>query len=432
MQQPIQASNLQTPVPRARYEFLKNEISRWQEQNILNRGQAEEILSRYSAESGKQHGYLVLMFTGGSIVAAGTMLLISTNWQGVPMPVKGFAILALMLACCFSAFHLKGKSPLKTILSESLIFLGCVFFGGAAILISQQFHITGNQPELILWSFGIAPLILLFRSYPSAILCAGITLYCVLQRNSSGAPCDLLLIGCTLSSLFCAYFTRSQVALVASLGALVLSLGFSNHNFDEFVVLFFGISCFILHLFHEHSKRWQIMATPFLLVSFVCVLGALLMLIGEYSAQHFFERVSLLRVQIGAILTLGILTCLVKSPACKSLWSISSGFAVIGAVCLFCSCGGGEDKLISYSTFLVANLFYLFYFASSVENRLIQFIPIASLTIFALTFFANAPGGALIGSGIAFGVGLVLMICSFAALAKSMRDVRAVPERSLQ
>lgn len=432
MQQMISSRNSQTPVPRARYEFLKNEISRWQEENILNRVQAEEILARYSVESGKQHGFLALLFTGGCVLAGGVMLFISTNWQGLDLTVKAVGILALMLTVYISAFQLKGKSPLKTIVSDALVFLGCIFFGGGAVLVSQHFHITGNQPELMLWAFGIAPLVIFFRSYPSAILCAGIMLLCVLQRSGNGIGPDLYLIGCIGASIACSYFTRSQVALAASLSALVFSLGFLNHHFDEFVVLFFGLSCFILHLYYEHSKRWQVLATPYLLVSFVCVLGSLMVLISEYSSSQFFENVSLQRVQIGAILTLGLLGCLVKSPACKSGWAISSGLAVMGAVCLFTCCGGGEDKLVKYSTFLVANLFYLFYFASSVENRLIQFLPVASLTIFSLAFISNAPGGALVGSGIAFGVGLVLMICSFAALAKSMSTVRVTSERSLQ
>lgn len=432
MQQFIPSPNLQTPVPRARYEFLKNEISRWQEENILNRAQAEEILSRYSLEGGKQHGFLVLLFTGGFVVAAGILLLISSNWQGVSVQVKGLAILAMMLSSCIAAFRLKGKSPLKTIASETLVFLACTLFGGAAILISQHFHITGNQPELMLWSLGIVPLILLFRSYPSAILCAGITFYCVMQRQSNSTPCDLLLPLCIASSLVCAYFTRSQVALVASLVSLVITIDFHNNKVDEFVVLFFGLSCFIMHLFHDYSKRWQVMAMPYLLVSHACVLGSLALLLSEYSSSYFFEKVSLVRVQVGALLTLGLLTCLIKSPASKSIWSIIAGVATMGAVCLFCCCGGGEDKVVTYGTFLIANLFYLFYFASSVENRFIQFLPVASLTIFALSFIAGAPGGALTGSGIAFGVGLVLMICSFTALAKSMSHVRAVSERRLQ
>jgi len=426
MQQFIPASKLQTAVPRARYEFLKNEISRWQEANILNRAQGEEILARYSVEGGKQHGFLVMLVTGGCVLAAGVMLLISSNWQGISSQFKGFVVMAMMVASYVAAFYLRGKSPLKTIIAESFVFLGCIFFGGGAILVSQHFHITGSQPELLFWSIGIAPLVIFFRSFPSAILCAGIVLYCVIQRNTTYTLPDLYLGAAALSAFVCAYFTRSQVALAVSLASCVFGFGFLSRNPDEFVILFFGIACFILHLFHDHSKRWQIMAMPYLLVSFACVLGALSLLLNEYSSQYFFEKVSLQRVQISALFTLGLLTCLVKSPAARSRWSICSGLAVIGAVGVLCFCRGGEDKLVTISTFFIANLFYLFYFASSVENRLVQFLPVATLTIFALTFIGTAPGGALVGSGIAFGVGLVLMICSFVALSKSLR--RAVPE----
>ena len=357
------------------------------------------------------------------------MLFISTNWQGIAVQVKATVVVALMLACYFSAFKLKGKSPLKSVLSESLIFLGCVMFGGGAILVSQHFQVTGNQPELLLWAMGIAPVVVLFRSHPAAILCAGIVAYRVIQPSGNAYSFDWLVILSTLSALYCAYCTRSQVALALSLAACAFSISLTTRNLDEFVLLFCGIGCFILHLWHEHSKRWQVMSLPYLLVSFALVLGALLMLSCEYSSQSFFEKVSVQHTQLCAIVSLAMLGCLIKSPACKTKWPLFTGVSIIAAVLLMSFCSGGENKIATGCSLFLANLFFLFYITSSIESRLIQFLPVATLTIFALIFVAAAPGGAMLGSGIAFGVGLVLMICSFAALSRSMRTVS---ERSLK
>ena len=429
MQQLTHTASSQTPIARPRYDFLKNEIARWQEESILNRAQGDEILARYSTEGGKQHGLLVLLVAGSCIVGLSAMLFISTNWQGASIQIKGLTAVCLMLACYIAGWTLKGKSPLKSILAESLVFLGCVFFGAITILISQHFQITGDHPELLLWAMGIAPIVVLFRSHPSAILCAGIMAYRSVQPSADHFSVDWLLLLSTMSAVYCAYYTKSQVALVISVGACAAALSGSRHNVDEFVALFFGIGCFIAHLWHEHSKRWQVMSMPYLLLSYVLVMTSIFILVNEYSSQSLMEKFSTQRIQISAILTLASLCFLVKSPVGLTRWPIATGFAIIAAVLLSCYGTGCDNKTLTLGSFFAANLFYLFYITSSIENRLIQFLPVATLTIFAIIFAAAAPGGAMLGSGIAFGVGLVLMICSFAALGRSMRTVS---ERSLK
>ncbi len=117
------------------------------------------------------------------------------------------------------------------------------------------------------------------------------------------------------------------------------------------------------------------------------------------------EKFTPLRTQCGALLTLAMLAMLVKSPAAKTRWLIATGFGIIAAVFLSCYCTGFESRNLSLSAFFIVNIFYLFYITSSIENRLIQFIPVAFLTIFSLIFLSSAPGTAMVGSGIAFGVG---------------------------
>lgn len=427
MQQLTGQSNTQTPITRPRYDFLKNEIARWQEENILNRAQGDEIIARYSVEGGPQHGLIALLITGVCVLAGSLMLFISSNWQGMTVQIKGMAVLSLMLACYISAWHLKGKSPFQSILSEALVFLGSVSFGCATVLIAQHFHVTGNQPELLLWAMGIVPFIILFRSPASAILCAGVVVYACLRPWGEAYTADWLPTLCAMGALYCAYFTRSQVALGVALCALACGLCRTAHDLGYLLLIFFGLGSFIMHLWHEHSKRWQVMSTPYLLVSFALVLLPMLMLIGQYSS--YSDANSIQKVQIAAIVTLGLLATLIKSPAAKTRWPFVTGALVIGAVILSCLTLSGVHKLLTtFGAFTLANLFYLFYITSSIENRLIQFLPVATFTIFSISFIATAPGGAMLGSGIAFGVGLVLMICSFAALRKSMR---AVSERSL-
>lgn len=419
----------QTPIVRARYDFLKSEIARWQEDSILNRAQADEILARYSSEGGLQHGLKVIIIASACAVGYAVLLFISANWPGVSYQNKSLAVAGAMLACYIFAWILKNQSPLKTILSEILVFLGCVFFGGAANLVAQHFQITGSQPELLIWAMGIAPLVIIFRSQPAAILMSMIV--CYRAFSLPGNPVDWFIILAAGSSLFCTYYVGSPWGLVCNLISIVAMVSNHRPGIDEFAVLFFGISCFILHLWHEHSKRWQMLSLTYLLASVAFVFLALLGLANEYSYHAILGKTSIQKIQIYAITSLILLSTLVKSPAGKTAWPFFTGFNIICAVVFSTFCFDEHSKLAGMCGFLAANLFYLFYFTSTIENRIIQFIPVATLTIFALICFATAPGGALIGSSIAFGVGLVLMICSFAALGRSF-STRASSERNLE
>lgn len=429
MQNLFNRSGQQTPIVRARYDFLKSEIARWQEENILDRAQADEILARYSSDGGLQHGLKVLIIASACAVGCAVLLFISANWPGVSYQSKCMAVVAAMLACYIFGWRLKNQSQLKTILSELLVFLGCVFFGGATNLVAQHFQITGNQPELLIWAMGIAPLVIIFRSHPAAILMSMIV--CYRSFSFSGNSFDWFTLLAAGSSLFCTYYIRSPWGLVCNLISIVAMVSICKPRVDEFAVLFFGISCFILHLWHEHSKRWQMMSLTYLLASMAFVFLAILGLENEYSYQSLLERTSIQKIQLYAVTSLILLSTLLKSPAGKTCWSSFTGFNIICAVVFSCFCLDDHSRFAGVCGFLAANLFYLFYFTSTIENRIIQFIPVATLTIFSLICFAAAPGGALIGSSIAFGVGLVLMICSFAALGRSF-STRAPSERNLE
>ncbi len=428
MQQLTTETGQPTPIIRARYEFLKNEIARWQEENILNRAQADEILSRYSVDGGKQHGLTVMLVTGACLLGAAILLLISTNWPGVSFELKGFAIVAAMLSCYVFAWKLKEKTQLKTIVQEALIFLSCILFGSGANLVAQHYQITGSQPEVLIWAMGIAPIVILFRSHSAAILLAALLVY---RTFNPAEPFSWFVPLSLISSLYCAYYMRNQWALSLNLGAAAAVACVSHQTYDEFAILFFAIGLFILHLWHEHSKRWQVFAMPYLLVSFPLMLSALCGMANEYSSHQFLERTSIQRIQIEAVLTLLILVTLVRSPAAKTRWPIAVGVGVVGAVLMSTLCISEGNHMVSIVGVFAVNLFYLFYFTSMVENRILQFIPVVTLTTFSLIFLAAAPGGAMVGSGIAFGIGLVLMICSFAALARLM-GTRTASERSLK
>lgn len=415
----------ETPIVRARYEFLKNEIARWQEENILNRAQGDEIMARYSIDGGLQHGLAVLLITGACAVGCAILLFISSNWQGVNYQAKSAAVMLAMIACYIAGWKLKGKSQLKNLLAETLIFLGCMLFGGGANLVAQHFQVTGRQPELLLWAMGIAPLVIIFRSQPAAILMAIIVSYRAVSFTTN--PSDWFTLLAAASSFFCTYYVRSPWALFFNLGSLAAIVSVARPRIDEYALLFYGISCFTMHLWHQHSKRWQVMSLTYLLVSFGLVLMSGIGIMNEYSSSSV---TTIQRLQIYAIASLALLTCLVKSPAGKTRWAFLTGLSVVGAVILSCNSLNGNARPEALFAFFSANLFYLFYFTSSIENRIIQFIPVATLTMFAFTCFAAAPGGAMTGSLIAFGVGLVLMICSFVALGRSF-NTRAKSERNL-
>lgn len=407
-----------TELPREKYDFVKNEIAKWEEGNILSRHQSDQILARYAPVDGNQNGLVALTYAGCAIVGMAVFLFISSNWTGLDTNTKCFGFLFAMLACYLYAWHTRGKSKLLDLASEVLVTSGCMLFGAAIVTLAQTFQITGVRPELSVWMLCIAPIILIFKSRHATIMAA---LVCLVKTSPFDAGnFDPLYVSALLAVVACAYVTRSQIALSMCLIGLSMSCTFDSHKLDQLSLILFGLSCFVLHLRHLHMRNWQIFATPYLIVSMVFVFfGLLMLLVGRSSYVGVSENVAL-RVQIAMVLSIGTLSSLINTPAAKSYWPVLCGISMISTVVLFQflpTLDGMANYLIAL-TILIANLTYLFYISSTNENRFVQFLPVMTLSLFSFGFLMSPNGGAMRGAGIALAVGFTLLAIAFSAFRK--------------
>lgn len=147
-------------------ERFKEEIDLWKTQGWISPEQANLFIESYELNQAppwyRQSGVLIKAISL-FIVAAGIFLLISANWQSLPMAVQMLAGLTpLVIAYVFAIrYYLQGD---KVSSHLAMVFASLVF-GANIALQAQIFHISAYYPDGVLWwIIGSLPVIFFFRS----------------------------------------------------------------------------------------------------------------------------------------------------------------------------------------------------------------------------------------------------------------------------
>ncbi|MBS9773995.1 MAG: DUF2157 domain-containing protein [Tenacibaculum sp.] len=134
--------------------FLKKEILKWQDKNIINRDTATKIASLYNIDLNKEDKkssilqIIAFLFLGLSFI-----VLIGANWDSIPKFIRLFTVLAVVVGVNYAGYYWvkKGKENRGT----AFFFLGNLCFGGAIALISQTYHLGENiSAGLLFWTIG--------------------------------------------------------------------------------------------------------------------------------------------------------------------------------------------------------------------------------------------------------------------------------------
>src|SRR5918999_1693905 len=131
--------------------WLQEELSLWQRDAIVTDQQAERIAGLYEgagemAERGRSRAVLVLMAAAATLVGLAAMLLIGYNWEDLSRGTKLAIVLATIGLTHASGFSLRYKRNARA-LSETVFFLGCLFYGAGIWLVAQAFHINAHWPD---------------------------------------------------------------------------------------------------------------------------------------------------------------------------------------------------------------------------------------------------------------------------------------------
>jgi hypothetical protein len=163
------------------------------ERGILG-ADAAEALRTLAKEQVKEGGALtlasVLGWLGGGAVVLGIMLLIGSNWEGIPDLVKigGFLIL-------LGGTHAVGFGITKSGLpyertAASFHFIGGGLFLAGVGLIAQVYHLNGRPPNgVLVWLVSLIPLVILLRSSSLCLLAVfAFQLWIHMEAAQNGSP----------------------------------------------------------------------------------------------------------------------------------------------------------------------------------------------------------------------------------------------------
>jgi uncharacterized membrane protein len=142
--------------------WLLEELSLWCQDAIVSEQQAQRITDLYEgagelAERGRSKAVFVLMAAAATLVGLAALLLIGYNWDHLSRLSKLLIVLGVIAVTHAAGFTLRYDRNARP-LSETVFFLGCLFYGAGIWLVAQVFHINAHYPDGIWWwAVGVLP-----------------------------------------------------------------------------------------------------------------------------------------------------------------------------------------------------------------------------------------------------------------------------------
>lgn len=167
--------------------FLKAEISKLADKNLISKTQEQEIIKAYQLD---EEGFSFLSIFGFIFIGFSCLALIAYNWEEIPNAFKTILLLMALFGTHFCIFYSK-KQVLKIGFG---ILSGFVLLANIALL-SQIYHL-GDDTALAFLSVGCALLALSFALKSSAIFLQSYlfaSVYCFMSL-SKAIDADSLLI----------------------------------------------------------------------------------------------------------------------------------------------------------------------------------------------------------------------------------------------
>ena len=149
--------------------WLLDELSLWRRDAIVSEQQAERIADLYEgagemAERGRSRSVSILMAAAATLVGLAALLLIGYNWDDLSRSTKLVMVLGTIALTHAAGFSLRYKRNAAA-RSETVLFLGCLFYGAGIWLVAQVFHINSHYPDGVWWwAIGVLPFALFLET----------------------------------------------------------------------------------------------------------------------------------------------------------------------------------------------------------------------------------------------------------------------------
>ncbi|HLY07866.1 MAG TPA: DUF2157 domain-containing protein [Planctomycetota bacterium] len=160
-------------------------------------GDAADALRKLANEQIKEGGALTLAsvfgWLGGGAVVLGIMLLIGSNWDGIPDVVKIGGFLVLLSGVHAVGFGITGAGLPYERTAAAFHFIGGGLFLAGVGLVAQVYHLSGRPPNgILLWLVSLVPLVILLRSSPLSLMAVfAFVVWIHLESAQRGSPLEM-------------------------------------------------------------------------------------------------------------------------------------------------------------------------------------------------------------------------------------------------
>lgn len=289
-------------------KWLRDEMTVWVEEGLLERQQAAVILQRYAdqqQEESEGGGKLVtvLAVMGVLLLGIGVILFFAANWQAMTRVFKTTLVLGSIVITYGTGYYLAFEKANYPRIGRSLIFLGSLLYGAGIWLIAQIFQINSHYPNgVLLWALGLLPVLLVCGSI--AILCEVsllLTLWTILEQTGFASINGLYLPLFALL-IYLGLKLRSRLAIGVTLPGLLVWLAISNwvtiDNSDQFSripysVFLIALTGLLINLLTVFSQWRQLLQLPGRIVGISAFFSGLFLLSFRSIFRDFGENSNL-------------------------------------------------------------------------------------------------------------------------------------------
>jgi uncharacterized membrane protein len=147
------------------------DIQKIRDAGLITDEQQHQINERFKLKADDNRFLVIISFVGATLVAAGIVLLIASNWDAIPRGVKLATGLGLMLGAHGLGWWLREVRGDYAKTGEALHLAGSLLFLGNIALVGQIYHLSSRPPNaFLIWWAGIAALPWLLRSKAQHLL----------------------------------------------------------------------------------------------------------------------------------------------------------------------------------------------------------------------------------------------------------------------
>lgn len=194
---------------------VKRDIARWVEQGHISPDLAQVLGADIDAHQRRSFSFgAVLAMLAALLFVAALLIFVAANWEYMPRLWRVGLVFAALAAGYIGGAVLKQRD--HPAFAEALWLIGAAGFGGAMALISQMYHVSGDEAQAVLvWCGATALAAFMLRSGPltaGAVVLAVVWLAMVGMDFWASTPFPYAFVGVAAVLWALSYWTGSRPA----------------------------------------------------------------------------------------------------------------------------------------------------------------------------------------------------------------------------